>query len=590
MSVDIVNLIENNPITKLNGNYQSKLIEKVQKNFTGYEQQIFVSNFFCYLKYDNKNDYVINLDDVWNWIGFSCKSNAKRLLEKHFKIDIDYKILFSQLGKKDIKTHGGNNKEIIMLNVNTFKKVCLKACTKKADEIHDYFIKIERILVEESDELKLQLEQQKTEFQLLEDKQAKEYNEKIERQKIFEREKILLKEYATAGAIFYVIKVKTFDNGQYIIKVGESRRGVLERYKAHKSKYEECLLLDCFSVQKSRDFETFIKEHEHIKGSKVVDLPGHETEMELFLIGKNLSYSILSNIINNNIKYFNNNDTNQLELEIEKLKIMMEMKNTNNDNVLIHELIKNVKHMSTKIDNLEKSNKELMEKINSSQTKTENGFGETLFNIGPRIQKINPETLELVRIYENVSEALKENQTLKRPSINKAIIENTIYNGFRWLFVDRELDPNVIHAISPTKQTKIQSIGYIAQINKEKTEIVNVFLDRKMAAIKNGYESSSALDNPVKNFTLTKGHFFKLYDDCEEDLKTSFELKHGQPILYKNGIGQFDSSNKLIKEFSCKYDCIQKIKMSDKTLAKALTKNKPYNGFYFRELTPRISY
>jgi hypothetical protein len=268
----------------------------------------------------------------------------------------------------------------------------------------------------------------------------------------------------------------------------------------------------------------------------------------------------------------------------------MEMKNTNNDNVLIHELIKGVKHMSTKIDNLEKSNKELMEKINSSQTKTETGFGETLVNIGPRLQKINPETLELVRIYENVSEALKENQTLKRPSINKAVVENTNYNGFRWLFVDRELDPNKIHAISPTKQTKIQTLGYIAQINKEKTEIVNVFLDRKTAAINNGYESSSALDNPVKNFTLTKGHFFNLYDDCEEELKTSFEVKHGHPILYKNGIGQFDSSNNLIKEFSCKYDCIQKLNMSDKTLAKALTKNKPYNGFYFRELTPKVSY
>ena len=34
MSVDIVNLIENNPVTKLNGNYQSKLITKVQNSFT----------------------------------------------------------------------------------------------------------------------------------------------------------------------------------------------------------------------------------------------------------------------------------------------------------------------------------------------------------------------------------------------------------------------------------------------------------------------------------------------------------------------------------------------------------------------------
>ena len=41
MSVDIVNLIESNPITKLSGNYQSKLIEKVQNTFNNYEQQLF---------------------------------------------------------------------------------------------------------------------------------------------------------------------------------------------------------------------------------------------------------------------------------------------------------------------------------------------------------------------------------------------------------------------------------------------------------------------------------------------------------------------------------------------------------------------
>ena len=36
MSIDIVNLIENNPITQLTGNYQTKLVEKVKNNFTNY--------------------------------------------------------------------------------------------------------------------------------------------------------------------------------------------------------------------------------------------------------------------------------------------------------------------------------------------------------------------------------------------------------------------------------------------------------------------------------------------------------------------------------------------------------------------------
>ena len=97
---------------------------------------------------------------------------------------------------------------------------------------------------------------------------------------------------------------------------------------------------------------------------------------------------------------------------------------------------------------------------------------------------------------------------MKRPTLDKAINENMIYNGYRWLYVDRELDPTIIHNILPTKQTKNQNLGYIAQINKDKTEIVNVFLDRKTASHYNGYESSAALDNPVKNYTISKNFYY----------------------------------------------------------------------------------
>ena len=406
---------------------------------------------------------------------------------------------------------------------------------------------------------------------------------------MIEREKILLKEYGTIGAVFYVIKVKTYENKQYVIKIGESRRGITDRYKEHKGKYEECLLLDCFSVNKSKDFETFIKEHDVIKPNKVKNLPGHETELELFLIGKNISYQTLLNIITNNIKYFNNNDTSKLELENEQLKLMLEMKTTNNDNMLIHELIKTIKDLSRKVDIIEKSNKEIVHKFNSQETKVTTGFSEPLPTLGPRLQKINPETMMLIKVYESVSEVMKEENSIKRPSINKAIVENTIYCGYRWLLVDRELDSTMIHNINPTKQTKVQHLGYIAQINKEQTEIVNVFLDRKTAAHFNGYESISALDNPVKKFTLSQGYYYKIYADCDVVFRENFEENiNGMPLLYKNGVGQYDLQNNLIREFSCKYDCLKTLLMSDKTLAKALNKNVPYNGFYFKEIGSKL--
>ena len=191
---------------------------------------------------------------------------------------------------------------------------------------------------------------------------------------------------------------------------------------------------------------------------------------------------------------------------------MLEIKNTENVNPLIQELIQSVKQMSSKIDNLEKSNKELMEKINSSQTKTTTNFNQPLITLGPRLQQINPETMMLNKVYESVAECIKEsNFTLKRPSIDKAVTENTIYHGFRWLYVNRNLDPTIVTNILDTKVTNVQNVGYIAQINKENTEIINVYIDRKTAALQNGYISPSALDTPVKNFTVTKGFFYKLY-------------------------------------------------------------------------------
>jgi hypothetical protein len=67
------------------------LLNKIKENFTGFEQQLFVGSFYCYLNYDKNMDFVVDLDNVWKWLGFKQKNNAIMLLEKQFKIDLDYK-------------------------------------------------------------------------------------------------------------------------------------------------------------------------------------------------------------------------------------------------------------------------------------------------------------------------------------------------------------------------------------------------------------------------------------------------------------------------------------------------------------------
>ena len=47
--LNMVDLIENNPITKISNTYQCKLLQKIKDNFTDMEQQMFVASFYGYL-------------------------------------------------------------------------------------------------------------------------------------------------------------------------------------------------------------------------------------------------------------------------------------------------------------------------------------------------------------------------------------------------------------------------------------------------------------------------------------------------------------------------------------------------------------
>jgi hypothetical protein len=263
--LNIVDLIENNPITKLTGNnYQSKMVLKIKEGFTDFEQQMFVSSFYCFLNYNSKTDFVIDLDDIWEWLGFKQKVNAKVLLEKNFVINKDYTKLLLLQQKQTINTKGGHNKETFMLNVKTFKLFCIKAGTKKADEIHEYFIKLEEILQEiiqeESTELKLQLEKKDTQLQ--------EQKEQSENEKYSLVEETLILQFPINTQCIYYGKIDNKSLGkpnskmynEDLIKFGQSNN-LAERIKCHKKNFTNFKLIAAFKVKNKIEIENAIKRY-----------------------------------------------------------------------------------------------------------------------------------------------------------------------------------------------------------------------------------------------------------------------------------------------------------------------------------------
>jgi phage anti-repressor protein len=65
------------------------------------------------LNYTQKTDFVIDVDNIWKWLGFNQKYNAYYLLEKYFTENIDY-IILPILKEDQKKGSGGHNKKKIL--------------------------------------------------------------------------------------------------------------------------------------------------------------------------------------------------------------------------------------------------------------------------------------------------------------------------------------------------------------------------------------------------------------------------------------------------------------------------------------------
>jgi len=352
-SLNIVELIEKNPITRLSNTYQNKLLTKIKERFTDDEQQIFVASFYCYLNYHD--EFIIDLDNIWKWLGFQSKFNSKRLLETQFIINKDY-ILLSPTAKQSSHIKGGHNKETFMLNIKTFKKYCLKAGTKKADEIHEYYIKLEEtlqeVIQEESNELKLQLEQKEQQLESVTQ----------DKQKI--REKTLLEQFPNNTQCVYYGSIDNLsDKNEKLIKFGNSNN-LKNRVTNHKDTYSNFILINAFKVDNKLQIENALKENKtFIERQRNLTL-GNKKYVELLNI-EDMSFIELDKIIKEIITGIEYSPENYIKIleENKVLKKQIEEKNeANNKNNLILLTSENKK--------LKKENIKLMKRYNGLKRRT----------------------------------------------------------------------------------------------------------------------------------------------------------------------------------------------------------------------------
>jgi hypothetical protein len=205
------------------------------------------------------------------------------------------------------------------MTVNTFKKLCLKSNTKKADEIHDYYIKLEEIfheiINEETDELRMQLE-------------------KTKKDNILDKHNILFNSYDNR-AIVYLIKFNDYEN---LYKFGSSNN-IKSRFLNHKNNMQKNInLIYCIESKNNFLLETSLKQW--------LKITNYQTEKTF----NNHKYTELIEIDNINIII---NKIEELNENLYDNKVILELQR---DNIRLNKEILILKEENTKLKNAIKSN------------------------------------------------------------------------------------------------------------------------------------------------------------------------------------------------------------------------------------------
>jgi len=155
-TVEITEVFEQNKLRDFTF-YECGLLHKTILPYLTDEQELFLlvnDDLHRKGKYTS-DDFIISLDDIWHFLGYNQKAKAKRVIEEHFILNKDYKIIGNQYIDKTIKSkqcRGGHNKEKIVMNLKTYNLFCLKSNTPFAHKIQEYYLGLEQMVIKTLDD------------------------------------------------------------------------------------------------------------------------------------------------------------------------------------------------------------------------------------------------------------------------------------------------------------------------------------------------------------------------------------------------------------------------------------------------------
>ena len=358
--------------------------------------------------------------------------------------------------------------------------------------------------------------------------------------------KILVDDCKEKTVVYYG-KIKTVNDGRFLIKIGCTKNMKVHLHDL-KQNFENMNMLKVFECDKHLDFERFLHDRCGIKEFKYNGIiNGIKVSNGVFLFtGEQIK------------KAFNITERNAYKFRID------------NNKREIDEIVEENPQVT-------KKSKIIDEEKESTKYEPNRGHKPTF---GDKVQKYN-ENLELIETYSRIIEVMrvKQHSDFSWDGIHNAIVKKTLYKGFRWASLDKNLPDETIQDIGETCVKNIFKTGYAVTLTRDGKSIVKVYSSFNELGISEGFKGSNAvLKRMNNNKPLDDGRILKRYSDLEPAIKDEWLKNNELPVINNGrksiGINRLDPNTKEILEtFSSQNEVSIKYGIDSKTLKSVISGN-----------------
>jgi hypothetical protein len=153
------------------------------------------------------------------------------------------------------------------------------------------------------------------------------------------------------------------------------------------------------------------------------------------------------------------------------------------------------------------------------------------------------------------------------------------------LFVDKSKS-NIKYELEATQHVPYtQPNQMIAMLDKDKTNIIEVYPSQKHAALSRGLNSLAPITQALKKGSLSGGHYWKHYEDCSEELKATYTKELPEKVQKKNGGRKVHlihkTTNEVVKTFDTVKDAMSSFQISRRKLNEVCATREVYKNWIF---------